>query len=208
MQNTKGYIALGVLLVAVGILFLLQNFGVFGLFAHLVWVVLFGAGGLAFLWVFLNNREQWWAIIPGFTLLGIAGLIGLGEYLGAWGGALCLLAIGLSFWVIYAVKRDFWWAVIPAGTLTTLAVVVAVADSAGELAGGLFFLGLAATFGLVYLLPTPQGRMKWAWIPALVLAALGVVVLAATSRAFNYIWPAALVLVGGYLVLRAFTGRK
>jgi len=50
--------------------------------------------------------------------------------------------------------------------------------------------------------------MKWAWIPALVLAVLGVLVLALTSPTFNYVWPAALILAGGYLVVRAFVGSK
>ena len=42
-------------------------------------------------------------------------LIGFGDKLGAWGGALFLGSIGLAFWVIYFVRRDFWWAVIPGG---------------------------------------------------------------------------------------------
>ena len=128
MKQDRGYFALGLLLVALGVVFLLQNFGVLSGIANLVWVVLFGLGGLAFLWVFITNNEQWWALIPGFTLLGLAGLIGFGDRLGEWAAALFLAAIGLSFWLIYAVRRDFWWAIIPGGALFSVALLVALSD--------------------------------------------------------------------------------
>ncbi|MCX6028626.1 MAG: hypothetical protein NT169_04895 [Chloroflexi bacterium] len=209
MKSQKGYIGLGILLVAVGILFLLQNFNVLGPFENLVWVLLFGAGGLAFLFVVLTNHEHWWAVIPGFTLLGLAALIGFGEHLGALGGALFLGAIGLSFWVIYAMRREFWWAVIPGGTLLTLAVVAALGEVIpGEVVGGIFFLGLAATFGLVYLLPTPRGRMKWAWIPAAVLGIMGLLLIVTLGGWINIIWPIALIAAGAYVLYRTFVGRR
>ncbi len=118
MQDRRTSIILGALLVVAGLVFLAQNLELLGSMENLIWVVLFGLGGLAFLYVFAANREQWWAIIPGFTLLGLAALIGFGESLGALGGAFFLGAIGLAFWVIYALRRDFWWAIIPAGALT------------------------------------------------------------------------------------------
>lgn len=208
MKNSRASLGMGALLVIIGLLFLLQNFGLLGGLENIIWLVLFGAGGLAFLYVFSVNRENWWAIIPGFTLLGLAGLIGLGDQLGALGGALFLGAIGLSFWVIYLLRRDFWWAVIPAGTLTTLAVVAATADRIeGVAVGGLFFLGLAATFALVYLLPTSEGRMKWALIPAGVLAIMGVLMLLSLGGIINYIVPAALILIGAVLVGRVLMKR-
>jgi hypothetical protein len=208
-QRSYGYIGLGILLVAVGILFLLQNFGYLGPFQNLFWVVLFGAGGLAFLYVVLVNHEQWWAVIPGFTLLGLAGLIGLGEYLGALGAALFLGAIGLSFWVIYAMRREFWWAVIPGGTLLSVALMVALTEVIkNEAIAGVLFLGLAATFGLVYLLPTPQGRMTWALIPAGVLAIMGLLFIMTLGGWINVIWPIALILVGAFVLFRAFVARR
>ncbi len=141
-DNRTGAFAIGALLVALGVLFLLQNFGLFSSFGDFVWLVLFGAGGLAFLYVFAVSPQQWWAVIPGFVLLGLAALIGFGDRLGAWGPALFLGSIGLAFWVIFVVRREFWWALIPAGTLTTLAFVSMLADRLPDMAtGGIFFLG-------------------------------------------------------------------
>lgn len=208
MRNGRSTIILGALLVIIGLVFLAQNFGLFGGLENLIWVVLFGAGGLAFLYVFAVNRENWWAIIPGFTLLGLAALIGLGDRLGALGGALFLGAIGLAFWVIYVLRRDFWWAIIPAGALTTLAVVAATADRVdGMVVGGFLFLGLAATFGLLYLLPTPEGRMKWALIPAGILGIMGLLMILSLGGVINYVVPIALILLGLAVVGRVLMKR-
>lgn len=219
MKRNTGYIGLGILLVLVGVLFLLQNFGVFGTFNNLVWIVLFGLAGLAFLAVFVSNTQQWWPVIPGFTLLGLAGTIAVTSQpeaiqrgvinAGTLGGALFLGAIGLSFWVIYLTHREHWWAIIPGGTLITLALVAGLADSLpGEASGGVFFLGLAITFALIYLLPTPHGRMVWAWIPALVLAIMGVMLIGTMGQFINFMWPAILIVLGAFFLYRAFVVRK
>lgn len=202
-DNRTGAFAIGALLVALGVLFLLQNFGVFANIANLIWLVLFAAGGLVFLYVFATNQQQWWAVIPGFVLLGLAVLIGFGDRLGAWGPALFLGSIGLAFWVIFVVRREYWWALIPAGTLSTLAVVAALADQLpGEAVGGVLFLGLAATFGLVYILTGPASQQRWALIPAAILAVLGVLLTLSLGGLINYIWALALIGVGVYLLSR------
>ncbi len=204
-NNRTGALAIGALLVALGVLFLLQNFGVFTSIANLVWLVLFAGGGLAFLYVFAVNQEQWWAVIPGFVLLGLAVLIGLGDKLDSWGPALFLGSIGLAFWVIFIVRRAFWWAIIPAGTLSTLAVVAVLADRIDGMAvGGVLFLGLAATFGLVYILTGHEGRQRWALIPAGILGVLGVLLTLSLGGLINYVW--ALALIGGGIYLLTRTG--
>lgn len=202
--NRTGALAVGALLVAFGVLFLLQNFGLFGSITNMIWLLVFGAAGLTFLFVFASNREQWWAVIPGFVLLGLATLIGFGDRLGEWGGALFLGSIGLAFWVIYAIRREFWWALIPAGTLTTLAVVAALGESADGMAtGGIFFLGLAATFGLVYLLSGAEDRQRWALIPAGILAAIGLLLTLSLGGLVNYVWAVALIVTGVILLTRS-----
>ena len=203
-NNRTGALTVGALLVAFGVLFLLQNFGLFGGLESLIWLVLFGGGGLAFLYVFASNQQQWWAVIPGFVLLGLGMLIGFGDRLGAWGGALFLGSIGLAFWVIYFVRRDFWWAVIPGGVLLTLAAVAALGDRLPGLAtGGIFFLGLALTFALVYLLPAAEGRQRWAAIPALVLGVMGLLLTLSLGGLINYAWAIGLIVAGVYLLTRS-----
>jgi hypothetical protein len=202
---------LGILLLIAGAVLLLQNLGVFGpIVTNLIWVLLFGLGGLAFLLVFFFNREHWWALIPGCTLLGLAVLIGFGEQLQEAGGALFMAAIGLSFALIYAVRREHWWAIIPGGSLFSVAAMILVAGTgAEETSLGVLFLGMALTFFLVYLLPEARAQ-RWALIPSGILALLGVVSLFAVSNLmiFNYIWPVALIIGGGYLLWRTARTRQ
>jgi len=202
-----------ILLIVVGILLLLQNVGILGGVVALIWSLILAAGGLVFLYVFLTNRVHWWALIPGFALLSIAALIALDEFWpqvgDALGGTIVLGGIGLAFWVIYFLNREHWWAVIPGGVMFTVALIAGLdAVFEGAETGGVLFLGLGLTFGLLSLLPTPQGRMRWALIPAAVLLVIGLLITAATTGIFEYLWPAALILVGLYLLYRMFVSRS
>jgi len=206
--NTVG----AILLIGVGILLLLQNFGILGGVVALIWSLIFGVGGLIFLYVFLTNRVHWWAIIPGFALLGVAALIALDEFFprvgDALGGMIVLGGIGLAFWVIYFLNREHWWAVIPGGAMFTVALIAGLdAVFEGAETGGVLFLGLGLTFGLLSLLPTPHARMRWALIPAAVLLVIGELITAAATGIFEYLWAIALILAGLYLLLRMFRSR-
>jgi hypothetical protein len=204
---------IGLILVAGGALMLLQTFSVISFAWEGLLGFFFAAGGAAFLWVFARDRQQWWALIPGFVLLSLGLLIGLEavspRLAGVWGGPLFLGGISAAFWAVYATRREFWWAVIPGGVMLTLAVVAGVTQAFPGLGGGgLFFLGLGATFGLLSLLRTPEGRLKWASIPAVVLLIFGAVIAASEAEILRYVGPAVLVLAGVYLVARAFAGRS
>ena len=206
MKRFDSRLIWGLLLVVAGALLLLQNLNVLSFVWESVWAVLFAVSGVVFLAVFLAPGDRWWAVIPGFTLLGLAALMLMNSWfprLGdAWGGTLFLGTMGLSFWIVYLRNREHWWAVIPGGVLWTAAVVAGTSGFLPELSGGLFFFGLAATFLLLYLVPTPEGRMKWAIIPAAVLSVIGLVVMIASSALIQYAWGSALVLLGGYLLYR------
>jgi len=202
----------GILLIVVGILLLLQNFWILGVVVALIWALIFAAGGLIFLYMFLTNRTQWWAVVPGFGLLGLAALIALDGFLPqvgeALGGMIFLGGVGLAFWVIYFQKREQWWAVIPGGALFTLALLAGLSPVyEGPATGGVFFLGLGLTFGLLYFLPTPQRRMKWALIPAAALLVMGLLITVAALGAFQFLGAVALILIGLYLLFRVFRSR-
>jgi hypothetical protein len=206
MRNLDWRALVGAVLVIVGVLLLLQTFDVLRLVVDVVWTLVFLAAGAGFLVVYLGDGRQWWAVIPGMALLGIAATIGLSVVglADELGGAAFLGAVSLAFWLVYLRNTEHWWAIIPAGVLLTLAGVAAMEGLAPRAAtGGPFFLGLAATFVLVYLLPSGGERMTWALIPAAVLFAVGVLVFLATSSLFRYVLPAAAVVGGGYLVFRA-----
>src|SRR5881296_834338 len=92
----------GFLLIGSGILLVLQNFDLLRITSGLIWGILFGIGGILFLAAFAGSRRDWWAIIPGFTLLALGALISLESLApnlaSSVGGALFLGGIGLAFW--------------------------------------------------------------------------------------------------------------
>ncbi len=209
MKLISSRIFWGLLLIAGGVLFLLQyilGFELSGIF----WGGAMAVVGAAFLSVVIGDRRNWWALIPGLILLVIGAIILLESFVpnfsDAWSGAIMLGGIGLAFWIVYLVNRENWWAIIPGGVMVTLAVVTALPDF-GMTTGAVFFIGLGATFGLVGLLPTPHGNMRWAFIPALVLAVMGLLTLGFAADIINYIWPVALILVGIWFVIRTLRRR-
>jgi hypothetical protein len=202
----------GVLLIIGGIIFLLDNLGIFTI-GEAFWGVILGIGAIGFLSVYLSNRENWWALIPGMILLSVSALIIINAIFpgdtGALGGVIVLGGIGLAFLLIYLTNRENWWAIIPAGVMLTLSVVVLLGEAfSGIEVGGIFFLGLGLTFGLVAIIPTPHGQMKWAFIPAGIMIVMGLLITAALSPLINYIWPSALILAGLLLVFRAYIWRR
>jgi hypothetical protein len=202
----------GIFLIAAGILYLLQNLNVIEGGLGFLWAFLFVAGGAFFLYVFFGDRANWWSLIPGIASLGLAVAIlvgtlapGIGE---DWGVAIFMAGLALSFWAVYLVQREHWWAVIPGGVLLTLAVVIGLSSILeGIETAGAFFLGLGLTFALLALLPSAEGRMKWAQIPAAALLVIGVIVLATTADVLKYLWPVALILIGVYVIFRVLASR-
>ncbi|MEN9938417.1 MAG: hypothetical protein RLZZ387_4996 [Chloroflexota bacterium] len=205
MNRTNTNAVVGGALVALGALALLQNFGLLGALAGLLWAAMGTAGGLAFLGVYLRRPDAWWAAIPGAGLLGLAAVTAIGTLMpwaaGGWLGGLFLGSIGLGFCLVYAGRHEHWWAVIPAGVMLTLAAVAGLSDVlSGDTVGAVFFLGLALTFGALSRLPGQEERLRWALIPAGVMLTMSLVVLLATSHLVSWIVPAALIL-GGLAIL-------
>lgn len=202
----------GLLLIAGGMVFLLQNLGVLT-FGDVFWGVLLGVGGIGFLSVYFTDRRNWWPLIPGIILLVLGVVIILDTLFpglsGIWSGVVILGGIGLAFLAVYANNRENWWAIIPAGVMVTLAAVSFLDQYlTGLETGGIFFLGLGLTFGLVAILPNLKGEMRWAFIPAGILFLIGLVMMAAVSSLVNYIWPLALILLGLFFIFRTFIFRR
>ncbi len=181
---------LAVLFLIVGALGLLSNFGFLAAFSNLAWAALFAVGGLGFLAWFARDSDQWWALIPASSLIGLALTVLIGD---DWGGTVFLACIGLGFAAIAMLKRDFWWAIIPAGTLLTLALVTRF-DAAG---GTVLFIGLAATFAVVW-----QGSHRWAIYPTIGCLMMAALTADWLTGIWGIVWSLALIGGGAYLLMR------
>lgn len=224
MKGNQIWVAiLGVLLVLAGAIGLLEISGLIPDFASAAWQwlapALFALGGLAFLVAFATNpHDRWPAVIPGFVLLAI-GVIGyFDDRLGDWAGTVFLGSLGLAFLLLFLARREFWWSIIPAGVLLTLGIVAGVDSLPGvksEISGAVFFMGLAITFLAVFATRNAVGFRKWALFPAVILAGLGVLVLAVAAGWVDenatwwlYIGPVLLILGGVFVVFKALTKKE
>src|SRR5574337_726516 len=110
MKRFDPRIVLGFLLLAGGVLALMQTMGFLENTSDIFWGGVFLAAGLVFLTLLFGGH--WWSAFPGFTLTALGALILLPDSLGDFGGALFLGGIGLSFWYVYFTSRvERWWAI-------------------------------------------------------------------------------------------------
>lgn len=168
--------------------------------------IFLGGIALSFWYVYFSSRvERWWAIIPAGVLTALSLLILASAQFEEYSGAIVLGGIGLTFFIVYLTNTaERWWALIPGGVLATLAGVTIAAERFGEFqTAGFFFFGLAATFLLVALL----ARMRWAYWPAGALGIMGFLGIASLLDFANYVWAFALILAGGFLLVRYFRNR-
>ncbi len=201
---------LGGTLVIIGVLALLQVLGYLstsGNVIGLVFAVLFAALGVSFLMLLGGGPQNWWAAIPGTILVFLGALILFSVFAPSfadhWGGPFFLFGISLAFLIVYFMAPQNWWAIIPGGVMLTLAVVAGIPTVGGDLSGGIFFLGMAATFFVLWLIPVQGRRMAWPWIPGVVLAAIGVLILLSSASLVVYVWPLILIAGGVALLARA-----
>lgn len=131
-------------------------------------------GALFLLDAITTAGQDWWALIPGCILLGIAATIWLAlrDIRGEWIGSLMLFSIGLPFLLIYLIKRGtFWWALIPGGVLIVVAVIpLLTLGVRGEVIGTFVMWVIALPFFIVYLANRQQW---WALIPGGTLLVIG-----------------------------------
>lgn len=213
MSEQSKRILLGVLLVVAGGVFLLQqllDIPVGGLFIALLFIV----AGCVFLYFLLKDREKWWLVIPGFTLIGIGAIIAMDKLFpqlaGRFGGSVFLAAVALSFLAVYILKPTQWWPIIPAGILITLALVAGLQIN-GMASGGLLFLGIGTTFAVLGLMPVGKTE-KWPWIPAGICLLLGLVLFASSGvlmeSAVGWVLALGLIAAGAYFVIRSLVKKE
>ena len=203
IKNIDYRIMLGFLLILGGILGILEKLGMINNATGFFWTIILGLAGIAFVYIFITNREHWWSIIPGSALIGLAISAGLPEQLSMFSGLAFLGVLGSGFLIIYFANRKNWWAIIPSGVLITLGIISSVSNQMrGQDSGALFFIGLGLTFLLVALLPNKVQRMNWAFIPGSILLVFGTLLGTSFRDWFDYIWIGALFCGGIFMILR------
>jgi hypothetical protein len=215
MKSFSWRIIAGVMLVVFGALALMQSMGVLRMEGTL-WGVFFGllfvAAGVGFMSVLLQDRNRnWWAAIPGMTLIGLGILVTLSilnvqpeELL----PAIFMGCIGASFLIVYWLDRQRWWAIIPGGAVVSIAVMILFAQT-GSWPAVILFGGLALSFGLVAISVRPgEPSRTWAWYPALAMVVLAAIVASTSGPLPGIIWPVILIVAGLGMVAWTLLGKR
>lgn len=207
-MGKRGYGSLiwGGLLIVLGLLLLVSNLDLLGDWDAPIWSLVLAAFGLVFLSIFVGDRKQWWALIPGLVILGISVAVFMAEqdlvadYVVA---TIILAGVGIPFLLIFVSDRQHWWALIPAMTMIGIALGVfleGVDVITGPAVGGLVMGGISLGFLSIYLVNRDHW---WALIPG---GAMGIpaffLLLAAATK---FVWPLLLILLG-LLLLRGTLG--
>ena len=183
MKKNLGSIVGGILLIAAGVVALLQTQGYLTDVAPTIWMVVFAGISVLFLVLyFISGVAQWGLLFPTGIFAALAFLIWMAEngHDTPAMAAPLFAGIGLPFVVAYLLDRKKnWWALIPAGVMVFLIFVLLAAENvAGEVIGAALFFILALTFGLVY----AARRSSWAAIVAYVMFILGFTPLIAIGK--------------------------
>jgi hypothetical protein len=203
----------GGLLIAGGALWLADATGVFSVSPWMV-AAFFALAGVGFAFDAVRDPHNWWAAIPGGALIGLGALIAFVEGTTApdvWGAAILLACTGLGFLAVYLRAREHWWALVPAGVLLSVAIIVAsvpIVDTGEDIAVVVLGLMAAILVGLA-LVPIRGRRMWWPLVPAGILAVVAAFLArdaAEVLEPFNWVVPAAVLLIGLFVTLRALSG--
>lgn len=213
----------GLVLLVIGVVALLYNFGVFAQYERLAAYIVAGLlalAGLGFLVFLAFRRDEWLYVIPGVSLLGLGSIVYLSTIETArpeWLAALFLASMAAGFLILFlSNRRERWWALLQAGTIAVIALVglgVGVPEGAQHILGAALFGGFALSFLLLFLFGGDFRRFMWALVMAGVLLIFALTVLTTgivspTAATAVRLWPILFILLGTFFFFRLITGRS
>ncbi len=215
MTDRNRGLGIGIAITAIGLLAILANLQVIHSTEHLLGAGIFWVIAYVFFQAFRNNKSRRWSLWCAilFAILGAAAIARLFWHfpdelislIFLWGGA-------ILFGSIYANKAKHWWAIIPAGLFFTLGAMVAI-DAFQLLPnkhrGVIFFFGVGLTFVYLWSQGNALARLTWAKYPAaaMILVALGIFIESADWLRWDVLLPAAMVLMGAFILYGALRKR-
>jgi hypothetical protein len=205
-NRNPGAMLWGLVLVAIGVVFLLRNFNLLGSIRALMSASVFAFGGVACLILYRGERQRWWALVASFALFGLASRSLLGFVLPALGrhlGDLVFLgSLGLGFLLYFAVHREHWWPLLAGGTLVAVGLSHTVESLTRRSADFILLGGIGVSFLAVYVLHRSDRRASWTVVPGVILLLIAAAKLFWWGAWSKIVWPLALIGLGVLLLIR------
>lgn len=182
-QGTFWSTVLSIMLILLGFLLLLDTLNILGDVTELFLSAMFGLGAFVSIGFYMQNRRNWWALIPGGLLLGLSGFFLIDAFPSLSRNvdevSFMMFAFALAFWIIFVTERRQRWAIIPAGLFTFVALLVTFENPEFFIA---LVFGLAALYGFRFYI---QNHKHW-WILLPSSALLGVSAILA-NQTFSFL---------------------
>lgn len=208
VQTGKQGIVWGGLLILLGGLLLIETFIDLGAW---VWVAALAVAGFGVYGVYAMDRTERWMLVVSYAQLAIAlmiALITLNILGDAFVATYVLTAIAIPFLVAFLHgDRTRWGILIPAYILVAIGLMLPLTEVGildDELVPAYVLIAVSLPFFLVYLRDRKQW---WALIPGGITAIVGLAFLVA-GAATQLIVPVVLIIVGGWVLIRQFTGKE
>jgi len=203
VKQSRAPLFWGLLLIALGVLFLIGSLG-YAAYTG-VWVGAILLGGAILCGFAYSRQPQRWGVLFAVTLLGVFGVVAVVDAfapgtLSSWTGPAFLLALAVPFLAGYSVSRR-WGLLIPAGVFGASAASAIVGIfGLDAVTGAAFFFVLAATFAILPAAGAPPRTGSWAYPVSFALAVVGVVAML-SSIASSEITVALLLIAAGVFLL-------
>jgi hypothetical protein len=203
-QSKKSGLVWGGLLIVFGVLALLETVTDLGAW---VWVAVLTIGGLLVYGLYATDRAEKRLLIISYAMLAVAGLVTLltlGVLDDPYVATYVLLAIALPLLVAFLRDRTKWGLLIPAYALLAVGVFIPLSELGfldDNLTVTYVLFAVAIPFFVVFI---RNSKNWWALIPGGILAIIGLSFLIAEASV-EYIFAAALIVAGIFIVVRQFT---
>lgn len=214
MGKTFASLIMGLILIALGILFFLHNLDIIWLEGQFIAASILFVLGLSFLLYIIADRSLWWPLIPSIILFALSAiaLLSYFDIDGEWLGSIFLWGTGLAFIAVYLKQRSNVWSLIPTWLAVVLGFVVLAVHLEeyiywweSGLGGSVFFVGVALAFLAYYI---KRKKHWWSLFISLLLFTLAGVVAAAVTIDYEelagsvFLWGAGISFVSIFIQKR------
>lgn len=161
---------------------------------------------LPFLYIYTQDRTQWWPLIPAYVLLSIGLMVALIEVnllVDAFVATYVLGVIALPFLFVYFRDRANWWALIPAYVLLSIGIMVGLIDTrllSDLLVPAYVMFSIAIPFLFIYV---RNPKEWWPLIPGGIMGLIGLGFLL-SERSTRLVAPILVIGIGAFILLRQF----
>lgn len=207
MKKTNNRFIFGIIIIAIGVLALLNNTLFYHDFEDVFGIALF-YGLAAFFAHLYRSKKAIWALIPAVIFVIFGSLILLDLFFNindSWFGVLLFYGLAGVF-IYWKERKSEWWPIIPAGVFITIGTVVLVDEFNmidSDWSGLVFLVGMTLTFLYLWMIRDSKNKLTWAIWPASVFGVISLLHFFENAIWFNddYILPILLIGIGAVVIL-------